>query len=139
MQRCVELAREAQQAGDKPFGAVITGPDGRPVAEGRNRELSQLDVTAHAEIDALRRATARLQTTQLAGYTMYASGQPCPMCQAAIRLAGMSRVVFGARSARDSGRALELLEDPGISEAPPPAVLGGVMERECLQVQGRLQ
>jgi guanine deaminase len=79
-----------------PFGAVIAGPDGTVVAEGCNRVTSTNDPTAHAEVTAIREACARLGTFVLAGYTLYTSCEPCPMCLAAAYWARVDGIVYGA-------------------------------------------
>jgi guanine deaminase len=93
--RAVELSHEHMHAGrGGPFGAVIARPDGTIVAEGWNEVLSTNDPTAHAEVVAIRRATAKLGTFDLNGHIMYASCEPCPMCLSAILWARLDRVVF---------------------------------------------
>ena len=114
MRRAIELSAEARAAdGDDPFGAVIVR-DGRIVGEGRNRVGSDCDPTAHSEIMALRDASRRLGTPDLSGCEIYTSGEPCPMCMAAIWWAGLSRVVYGVPKA-ESGELgfsfAELAED----------------------------
>ncbi|MGV8872013.1 MAG: nucleoside deaminase [Rhodococcus sp. (in: high G+C Gram-positive bacteria)] len=89
--RAIVLAGEAGQNGNRPFGAVLVAGDGSVIAEGRNEGTSSGDITAHAELAAIRAADA--PTT---GATMYASGEPCPMCAAAMVWAGLARIVFAA-------------------------------------------
>jgi tRNA(Arg) A34 adenosine deaminase TadA len=90
----VELARVHMDLGHGgPFGALIV-KDGRLIAEGWNEVTSANDPTAHAEVVAIRRACAALGTFALAGATMYASCEPCPMCLGAIYWARLDRVVF---------------------------------------------
>lgn len=93
LRRCIELAVEAGADGNRLFGAVLVSADGDVLAEGRN-EASGGDVTAHAELVAIRRAAGRLP-----GSVMYASGEPCPMCAAACVWAGVARIVFAASTA----------------------------------------
>jgi tRNA(Arg) A34 adenosine deaminase TadA len=93
--RAIELARTSVRAGGGPFGALVAR-DGRVVAEGANRVTLANDPTAHAEIEALRAACRALGTFQLAGCTVYASCEPCPMCLAALYWARVDRVVFAA-------------------------------------------
>jgi tRNA(Arg) A34 adenosine deaminase TadA len=93
----VELALENVAAGGRPFGAVVVR-DGEELATGVNRALQDGDPTAHAELLAIREASSRLGTLSLEGATVYASGEPCPMCRAAARNAGVSRLVFAAES-----------------------------------------
>ena len=79
MERCIELAREAFERGDHPFGSVLVR-DGAIFAEGRNQVNSKFDPTAHAETEAIREACKALETLDLSGFTIYASGEPCWMC-----------------------------------------------------------
>lgn len=95
MDRALAMAREALAAGDHPYGAVLVAPAGE-VAE-RNRVVSATDPTAHAETMAIRTAAAGWGLPALAGSTMYASFEPCPMCFGAILLAGVDRLVIGCR------------------------------------------
>lgn len=104
MNRCIELARAAAERGDQPFGSVIV-MDGRVVAEGDNSIHTDSDVTAHAELVAIRRACQALGRTELSGGTIYASGEPCWMCSAAIRGSRLSRVVFAIPSGASTGGA----------------------------------
>ncbi len=92
--RALELARAGMEQGaGYPFGAVIVR-DGDVVAEAHNRVLVNHDPTAHAEIEAIRLAGERLRTHELTGLVIYASGEPCPMCLAAIYWAGIETVHY---------------------------------------------
>ncbi len=94
LRRAVELARagmEAREGG--PFGAVVVVA-GVVVGEGWNRVTSTSDPTAHAEMVALRRACSAHDHFELPGATVYASGEPCPMCWAACRWARVDRIVY---------------------------------------------
>jgi guanine deaminase len=94
--RVIDLAvRNVERAGG-PFGALVVGPDGSQVAVGGNRVTSTLDPTAHAEVTAIRSACQELGDFSLAGHTLYASCEPCPMCLAACLWARLDRVVFAA-------------------------------------------
>lgn len=94
------LARcdEALARGDCPVASVIVR-DGRIVGEGQNRVATGSDATRHAEVEAIRDASRRLATADLAGATLYSAMEPCPMCCWAIREARIARVVLGARHA----------------------------------------
>lgn len=92
--RAIELARQGSELGDGgPFGAVIVH-DGKIVAEAWNRVVASKDPTAHAEIAAIRSASAVLDRFHLNGCTLYASSEPCPMCLAAAYWAHIERIVF---------------------------------------------
>lgn len=94
MQDAIDLARDNVARGGQPFGAVLVR-DGKVVARATNRMEADNDPTAHAELVALRLAGAALGTTRLDGATVYASGQRCMMCLAAMRNAGISEIVIG--------------------------------------------
>jgi guanine deaminase len=89
----IELAYANVEAGGRPFGAVVV-KDGKTIATGVNEILRTNDPTSHAELNAIRAASQLLQSANLAGCSVYASGQPCPMCLAAMRLAGVSEVIY---------------------------------------------
>ncbi|OPA74573.1 tRNA-specific adenosine deaminase [Paenibacillus selenitireducens] len=95
MQHAISLAyhNAAHQHG-KPFGAVIMKDDD-VVATGINEVLASHDPTAHAEMQAIREACRKLGTSDLQGYTLYASGEPCPMCFSAIFWANIREVYYG--------------------------------------------
>lgn len=91
--QAIALARANVAEGGRPFGAVIV-KDGTVIASGVNRILATNDPTAHAELNAIRAASAALGSPDLSDCTVYASGHPCPMCLAAMRMAGVSAVAF---------------------------------------------
>lgn len=94
----IERARETmnQNLGG-PFGAAIIDPAGNVVAVASNSVLGDHDPTAHAEINAIREAAWIKGTHDLTGYTLYATGYPCPMCLSAIIWANIKQVVYGCR------------------------------------------
>lgn len=95
MERAVELALSNVKHGGQPFGAVLV-KDGEVVAEGVNELHHTYDISAHAELVAIRQAQQKLQTNDLSGYTMYASGEPCPMCLTAMYFASIDKVYYCA-------------------------------------------
>lgn len=95
MQRAIDLAVENVKQGGGPFGAVIA-KDGEIVAEGVNRVTLQHDPTAHAEVQAIRKACAKKQDFDLSGYDIYSSCEPCPMCLGAIYWARLDHLYFAA-------------------------------------------
>lgn len=82
LRRCVELAAQALEAGDEPFGSVLVGADGSVLAEDHNRVASG-DRTRHPEFELARWSAARLTPDERAAATVYTSGEHCPMCAAA--------------------------------------------------------
>lgn len=93
LDEAIELARANIGKGGRPFGAVLVR-DGAVVATGVNEILATNDPTAHAEMTAIRTASRKLGSPDLRGSAVYASGHPCPMCMAAMRLAGVERVFY---------------------------------------------
>lgn len=100
LRRTMELARQAHERGDHPFGALLADERGHVILEGQNTVESENDITAHAELNLLRRASMLLDPEQVASATLYASTEPCPMCSGAIHWSGVSRVVYGLSQIR---------------------------------------
>ncbi|MEW1632886.1 nucleoside deaminase [Streptomyces sp. NPDC093801] len=98
--RAVALAAEARAAGDPPFGSLLAAPDGTVLAEERNTTLTGRDITAHPELKLARWAARELDPAAAARTTMYTSCEPCTMCGAVIRQAGLRRVVFALSGAQ---------------------------------------
>jgi len=99
MRMALALAREAEAAGEVPVGAVAVLGD-RVIGRGRNSPISMNDPTAHAEMLALREASAAICNYRLEGVTLYSTLEPCAMCAGALVTARVSRLVFGARDLR---------------------------------------
>ena len=95
MQAALAEARQAGEAGEVPIGAVVVH-GGEMIASGQNRVLRDVDPTAHAEIVALRAASAALANYRLAGCTLYVTLEPCAMCAGAMVHARIDRLVFAA-------------------------------------------
>ena len=93
LDQAIALAFDNVDQGGRPFGAVVV-KDGDVIATGVNRMQADCDPTAHAELLALRAAGKALQSSRLDGCAVYASGQPCPMCFAAHRMAGGDKILF---------------------------------------------
>ncbi len=99
MRAALELARYAERKGEIPVGAVVVAA-GQIVGEGWNQPISAADFSAHAEMQALRQAAARLQNYRLNGATLYVTLEPCVMCAGGIVLARIERLVFATRDLR---------------------------------------
>ncbi len=129
MAEALRLAREAVADGDVPVGGVIV-KDGQIVGRGRNRREADSDATAHAEIEAIRDACARLGSWRLHGCTLYVTLEPCPMCAGAIINARIDTVRYGAREERSGccGSVLDLFSERFDHR---PRVYRGLLEREC--------
>jgi tRNA(adenine34) deaminase len=104
MEMALDEARAADARGEVPVGCVIVR-DGEEIARAGNRTLADKDPTAHAEILALRAATAKLGTERLTDCDLYVTLEPCAMCAAAMSFARIRRLYFGA--ADPKGGAVE--------------------------------
>jgi tRNA(Arg) A34 adenosine deaminase TadA len=102
LRRCVELATEALEAGDEPFGSVLVGADGTVLAEDHNR-VAGGDRTRHPEFELARWSATRLTPEERAAATVYTSGEHCPMCAAAHAWVGLGRIVYIASSEQLAG------------------------------------
>ncbi len=94
LRRAIALAAEARADGNPPFGSLLAAPDGTVLAEERNTTLTDRDITAHPELKLARWAARELDPAGAATATLYTSCEPCAMCAAALRQAGLGRVVF---------------------------------------------
>ena len=99
LRRCVDLAREALDAGDEPFGSVLVGPDGEVLHEERNR-TGDGDQTRHPELELARWAAAHVAPDVRPSCTVYTSGEHCPMCSAGHAWVGLGRIVYAASTAQ---------------------------------------
>ena len=99
MRRALELARRAEMS-EIPVGAVIVSANGTILGEGWNHPVSSSDPTSHAEIEAIRLASAQTRNYRLTGSTLYVTLEPCVMCAGAIVLARLDRLVFATRDLR---------------------------------------
>lgn len=114
LERSVELAGKALEAGDEPFGSVLVDGEGRVRFEDHNHVASG-DRTRHPEFAIARWAIANMSPEERAASTVYTSGEHCPMCAAAHGWAGLGRIVYASSSAQLG----EWLGDLGV---PPPPV-----------------
>ena len=99
LRRCVELAQEALENGDEPFGSLLVDGDRRVRFEDRNR-VKGGDRTRHPEFEIARWAAAHLAPDERAAATVYTSGEHCPMCAAAHAWVGLGRIVYAVSSAQ---------------------------------------
>jgi len=95
MQKAIEIARLGVEKGQSPFGACIV-TDGRIIAYAHNTVVATHDPTAHAEVNAIRKACQKLKTHQLSGFSIFSTCEPCPMCFSAIHWAKIDKIIYGA-------------------------------------------
>ena len=130
MRRALDLAAEAAAAGEVPVGAVITRGE-EIVAETRNAMRESSDPTAHAEMEAIRAAAAKLGTSRLDECTLWVTLEPCAMCAAAASVARLKALRFAAEDPKGGG----VVHGPRIFAQSTchhrPDVLGGIGESEA--------
>ena len=132
MRHALALADRAEREDDEiPVGAVLVGPDGAVLGEGWNRNITEHDPTAHAEIVALRQAGLRLGNHRLTGCTLYVTLEPCAMCAMAMVHARIARLVYAAGDPKTgaAGSVFDLLADPRHNHRID--VQGGVLAGEA--------
>lgn len=132
MRRALDAARRAGLAGEPPIGACLVR-GGEVLATASNCVISELDVTAHAEIRLIRDACRRERRLDLSGCELYATVEPCAMCLAACHYARIGRVVFGATLEDLHGlTGGELLAR--LAPAPGIAIRGDCLREESLEL-----
>jgi len=133
MQRALDEAKAAQEAGEVPVGAVIV-KNGELVATGQNRNLQDHDPSAHAEIVALRAAGAHLGNHRLEGCEMYVIIEPCAMCAGALVHARLKALIYGASDPKAGAvdSAMKVLNHPRLNHKME--VVGGILEAECSEL-----
>ena len=131
IRRALDLAGRARPTGDVPIGALVLGAAGQTLGEGWNRREATGDPTAHAEIVALRAASARAGGWNLSGCTLAVTVEPCTMCAGAIVLARIDTVVFGCWEPKTgaAGSLWDVLRDRRLTHRVQ--VRGGILEAEC--------
>ncbi|NLH79581.1 MAG: nucleoside deaminase [Phyllobacteriaceae bacterium] len=126
-------ARAAAAAGEVPVGAVIV-KDGAVVATGRNRTIEKSDPTAHAEIEAIRAAGARLGSDRLIDCDLWVTLEPCPMCAGAISFARLRRLYYGAGDPKGGAveNGVRFFASPTCHHTPE--VYSGLSQRQASEI-----
>lgn len=123
MRLAIEQAKEGIAEGQEPYGACVV-KDGEVICVTHNTALGDPDVTAHAEMNAIREACRKLNTIDLTGCEVYATFKPCSMCQAACERANVARIYYGAGP-----------EDIGVTpKEASTRISGGFLKDECLEL-----
>jgi tRNA(adenine34) deaminase len=133
MRLAIDLAKEAADAGEVPVGAVLI-LNGAVIGRGRNSPIARKDPTAHAEILALREASAAIGNYRLEGATLFVTLEPCPMCAGALVAARLRSLVFGARDLRFGGvRSKFRIADSDLLNHQVE-IVEGVLAPECAAI-----
>ena len=133
MKEPIKQARKAASIGEVPIGCVIVYED-KIIARGYNRRTTDKNTLAHAELQAIKKASRKLGDWRLEGCTMYVTLEPCQMCAGALVQARITEVVIGCMNPKAgcAGSILNLLEMPEFNHQVK--VVRGVREEECSQI-----
>ena len=133
MRLALEEAEAALREGEVPVGAVVVC-ENQVVGRGHNRNITDCDPSAHAEILALREAARRLRNHRLPLCTLYVTIEPCVMCAGAIVQARLARLVYGCDDPKGGAvRSLyQVADDPRLNHRAE--VAGGVLAAECAEL-----
>jgi tRNA(adenine34) deaminase len=133
MRRALELAKQAEELGEVPVGAVLVLDD-KVVGEGWNQPIGRHDPTAHAEIIAMRQAANHLKNYRLCDCVLYVTLEPCVMCAGAMIHGRIKRLVYGATDPK-AGGAGSVFDIAGTQKLNHTVeVDGGVLADECGQI-----
>jgi len=132
MREALKEAGKAADRGEVPIGAVIVS-HGKILARGHNQPIGKNDPTAHAEIVAIRKASAKKKNYRLSESVLYVTLEPCAMCLGAVVQARLGRLVFGALDPK-SGAVLSIMTFPMDKTNHRMEILGGVLAGECGRV-----
>lgn len=137
MRHAIVKTKDGIRRGQAPFGACVV-KDGQIVSCVHNVVWQTRDVTAHAEVHAIRETCRKLKTIDLSGCVIYSTCEPCPMCFSAIHWAGMHKIVYGAgiRDAQEAGFSELPIPDREMNryEKSPVKIVGGVLKEECREL-----
>jgi tRNA(adenine34) deaminase len=133
MQEALRAAQRALDAGEVPVGAVVV-LDGRIVGQGWNRNLTDADPTAHAEVIALRQAGATVGNHRLGGCELFVTIEPCAMCAGAMVHARLQRLVYGADDPKAGAvhSVMQVLNHPSLNHRME--IKGGVLAGRCAEL-----
>ena len=128
-------ARSMQTARPVPFGSsIVETRTGKLLLKALNAVALEFDPSSHAEVRAIRKATKKLKTISLSGYTLYTTCEPCPMCMSTALWAGLDRVVYGA-TIEDANRHCRQIqihaEEVNLRSDMPCEVVGPLFRDEC--------
>ena len=132
MALAIQQAEQAALRGEVPVGAVLVdGKSSTVLAQSGNRTEERADPTAHAEMEVIRQAAGQKAQPRLQDCDLYVTLEPCPMCAAAISLARLRRVYFGAYDPKSGGvdHGPRIFSHPACHHVPE--VYGGIEEKIC--------
>lgn len=126
-------AKKALLIDEVPVGCVIVY-NNKVIARGYNKREKEQDATSHAEINAIRKASKKINNWRLCDMDLYVTVEPCIMCAGAIMWSRFRRVIYGAKDPKGGalGTSINIFETPNINHHPE--IIGGVLEEECSSI-----
>ena len=126
-------AKKALLIDEVPVGCVIVC-NNKVVARGYNKREKEQDATSHAEINAIRKASKKINNWRLCDMDLYVTVEPCIMCAGAIMWSRFRRVIYGAKDPKGGalGTSINIFDTPNINHHPE--IIGGVLEEECSSI-----
>ena len=126
-------AKKALLIDEVPVGCVIVF-NNKVVARGYNKREKEQDATSHAEINAIRKASKKVNNWRLCDMDLYVTVEPCIMCAGAIMWSMFRRVIYGAKDPKGGalGTSINIFDTPNINHHPE--IIGGVLEEECSSI-----
>lgn len=126
-------AKKALLIDEVPVGCVIV-KNNKVVARGYNKREKEQDATSHAEINAIRKASKKINNWRLCDMDLYVTVEPCIMCAGAIMWSRFRRVIYGAKDPKGGalGTSINIFDTPNINHHPE--IIGGVLEEECSSI-----
>lgn len=139
MKKAIELAVESERNGGVPIGAIVVSVDGDIVGTGISMVAINNDPTGHSEVTAIRAASEKLQTYNLAGCRLYSTCESCGMCLSAMAWANIAEVYFGVSASDIAGNLFEIKDYNSVTYATrtqtwdgePVRVTGGILRDYC--------
>ncbi len=137
MKLAIEIAKKGVKRGQTPFGCVIV-KDNKVIATGHNEVWKHTDITAHAEIVAIRKACKKLKQIHLTGCELYSTVEPCPMCYSAMHWARIPTIIYGAsiKDAKQYGFNEMKISNTMLKKLTNSKVkiVKGYMKEDCLKL-----
>lgn len=133
MRVAIEEAKKAIRRGDKPVGGLIVDKNGNIIVSGGNREVTDMDPTAHAEMVLIREACKKLKKRDLKGYISICTAESCPMCTSALIIAGIREFYFGAYLEKTFNPYITMTKLVEQSKGDF-IIVDGVLNDECTQI-----
>ena len=139
MKLALEEAELSVKEGNAPFAVIVVDSQGEIIHKNHDRVKEYTDPTAHGEINAIRYLCKKLNTLSLKDYIFYTTSEPCPTCLTAMIKAHVSTNYYGAKTESDASLPLSAESLASQSKKYPITVIGGILEKECLEQRNNLK